>query len=346
MCNGKFYKRFCAIAVSLGVVLSVGQYSYAHSPELLSAEADAKVNPTMTTLGRLCDLYEKDVEYHNSRKEYDEAKKSEDDLLSTRKKLDIILKVSCGMNDKLSCILKKAVLQAASESVPKIVRRTIEDIIIKSATREQGKKANDDSETESSDSSSLSAGDDPDYTRINKNLSLQIKNIVIDRLKEIRGATSEQGKKADSAIQGIKFNGVALKPDVNKVINIDMFDKVYPVGSIYMSVNSVNPSTWMKGTTWVIWGSGRVPVGVNLSDTEFSTVEKTGGEKSVVLGENHLPMGVATDFWRPSGESGAAYGNGEPFWAVAGATHTGRIHTQGHSNLQPYITCYMWKRTS
>lgn len=120
---------------------------------------------------------------------------------------------------------------------------------------------------------------------------------------------------------------------------------VYPIGSILMSVKNTNPSNYLGGT-WVAWGSGRVAVGVNTSDSSFSTVEKTGGEKSVVLGENHLPMGVSTDFWRPSGESGAAYENGDPTWAIAGATHTGRSHSQAHNNLQPYITCYMWKRTA
>lgn len=122
-------------------------------------------------------------------------------------------------------------------------------------------------------------------------------------------------------------------------------DLIYPVGSILMSVKNTNPSNYLGGT-WVSWGQGRVPVGVNTSDSSFSTVEKTGGEKSIVLGENHLPMGVATDFWRPLGESGATYGNGDPTWAIAGATHTGRSHSQGHNNLQPYITCYMWKRTA
>ena len=51
---------------------------------------------------------------------------------------------------------------------------------------------------------------------------------------------------------------------------------IYPVGSIYMSVSPTNPSEYFGGT-WVAWGSGRVPVGLNTSDTNFNTVEKTGG---------------------------------------------------------------------
>lgn len=68
--------------------------------------------------------------------------------------------------------------------------------------------------------------------------------------------------------------------------NNGLVDKIYPVGSIYMSVNNVNPST-IFGGTWETWGSGQVPVGVNTNDTDFNTVEKTGGAKS----ENYTPAG-------------------------------------------------------
>lgn len=43
-----------------------------------------------------------------------------------------------------------------------------------------------------------------------------------------------------------------------------------------MSVNNVNPNKYFGGT-WISWGSGRVPVGVNTGDTNFNVVEKTGG---------------------------------------------------------------------
>lgn len=75
--------------------------------------------------------------------------------------------------------------------------------------------------------------------------------------------------------------------DVGYVKNTDarlsdarIVDLIYPVGSIYMSVNNVNPSTFLGGT-WETWGSGQVPVGVNPNDSDFSIAEKTGGSKSV-----------------------------------------------------------------
>lgn len=46
---------------------------------------------------------------------------------------------------------------------------------------------------------------------------------------------------------------------------LEIFNKVYPVGSIYLSVNSINPSNYIGGT-WVAWGAGRFPMGVDIYD--------------------------------------------------------------------------------
>ena len=63
---------------------------------------------------------------------------------------------------------------------------------------------------------------------------------------------------------------------------------VYPIESILMSVKNTNPSNYLGGT-WVAWGAGRVPVGVNTSDSSFSTVEKTGGKKTHTLTSSEMP---------------------------------------------------------
>lgn len=135
----------------------------------------------------------------------------------------------------------------------------------------------------------------------------------------------------------------------NSVINL-----IYPVGSIYMSVTNANPGTWLVGTTWVAWGSGRVPVGVNTSDSNFNTVEKTGGEKTHTLSTAEMPAhrhalhiagGTTT---RPSAgaiKEGSWSGGVTKYWNDGG--YMENFGDGGaHNNLQPYITCYMWKRTA
>lgn len=77
-------------------------------------------------------------------------------------------------------------------------------------------------------------------------------------------------------------------PERNETGGITL-DKVYPVGSIYISVNdSFNPNDVFPGT-WVSFGKGRTLVGVDTSDLEFQSSEDTGGEKTHVLTVDELP---------------------------------------------------------
>jgi hypothetical protein len=120
----------------------------------------------------------------------------------------------------------------------------------------------------------------------------------------------------------------------------------HPVGSIEINVTNTNPSTYLGGT-WVAWGSGRVPVGVDAEQTEFDTVEETGGAKTHTLTEAQMPThshDVAV-----SGGAGStqycisAYSTSIPAYLCPSSSKGGG---QAHNNLQPYITCYMWKRTA
>jgi hypothetical protein len=58
----------------------------------------------------------------------------------------------------------------------------------------------------------------------------------------------------------------------------------YPVGSIYMNAAvATNPATLLGFGTWVAFGAGRVPVGLNAADSDFNTVEGTGGSKDAII---------------------------------------------------------------
>lgn len=135
-----------------------------------------------------------------------------------------------------------------------------------------------------------------------------------------------------------------------RIFNQAILTTLYPVGSIYMSVNNTNPSTYFGGT-WVEWGSGRVPVGVNTNDSDFNIVEKTGGSKDL---QQHQHNGLA---WNGNqGESislnnGSSTGYSLTYQSglVSGQEQSIQTYPTGtgnSGNLQPYITCYMWKRTA
>ena len=125
-----------------------------------------------------------------------------------------------------------------------------------------------------------------------------------------------------------------------------LFLLMHRVGDIIFSTSDENPST-IYGGTWVAWGKGQVPVGVDTSDSDFNTVEKTGGEKEHTLTVDEMPS-HKHDFGQQFTGMPVSSGN-YGYYMIAG-TQTDVIKNTGgnqpHNNLQPYITCYMWKRTA
>ena len=112
--------------------------------------------------------------------------------------------------------------------------------------------------------------------------------------EEIAKELAELKLKVESNTNNINSNKNELNDKINSnkaeletKINSN-FDKIYPVGSIYISTSSTNPST-IYGGTWERYAQGKTLVSVNESETEFSTVNKTGGEKTHTLTVNEMP---------------------------------------------------------
>lgn len=206
---------------------------------------------------------------------------------------------------------------------------------------------------------------------------------------------SELDTKVDktTTIAGINLQDNITVAELVDALKIKMLKIENPVGHIRMETTNTNPATYLGFGTWVLWGSGRVPVGVDKSDTSFNTVEKTGGAKTVNTLHSHIiashnhggNTGSTTltinqipahthDIWQTSGGSTqSAYANslsGRTVWsrdlrnvpdfskskgggeghrhtiASSGQQTTSTVGNGFFSLLQPYITCYMWKRTA
>jgi hypothetical protein len=141
----------------------------------------------------------------------------------------------------------------------------------------------------------------------------------------------------------------------------------YPVGSIYINAtSSTNPATLLGFGTWVAFGAGRVPVGLDASNAAFDTAEETGGSADAIT-VSHTHTATVTDpghkhevSWAQRNEGGATGRQYYmPFDSAGGFTDVGvnskvtgisvSNSTTGSSgtnaNLQPYIVVRMWKRT-
>lgn len=75
-----------------------------------------------------------------------------------------------------------------------------------------------------------------------------------------------------------------------------ILDYFYPVGTIYesTSLTTVADIENKFGGTWEVFGAGRVLIGVDSSDTDFNTVNTTGGEKVHTLTINETPKHTHT----------------------------------------------------
>ena len=167
------------------------------------------------------------------------------------------------------------------------------------------------------------------------------------------------------------INGKALTGNITLTVEdigtSAIFLASHPVGSLFETTVSTNPGA-LYGGTWAAWGGGRVPVGVNTADNDFNTVEKTGGKKTerheFKIGyKGYYGTAVGSDdnmiqAYKYSTSSYGTYAYEGSTQAsvnagiqastntrdVAQASSTG--DTSETSIVQPYITCYIWKRTT
>lgn len=124
-----------------------------------------------------------------------------------------------------------------------------------------------------------------------------------------------------------------------------MLDNVYPVGSIYMSVNNTDPAT-LFGGTWA-----KIKDRFLLAAGDTYNAGTTGGEASHVLTENEMPSHrhnfMSELFWSAADGGWASFRTG-----TQTQVSTANLRTDyagggtAHNNMPPYLTVYMWQRTA
>ena len=67
------------------------------------------------------------------------------------------------------------------------------------------------------------------------------------------------------------------------------FTKIFPVGTIYTTVNKDFDPNVTFGGTWERYAKGRTLVGVDTNDVSFNAGEKTGGTQTTTLGIGNIP---------------------------------------------------------
>lgn len=126
---------------------------------------------------------------------------------------------------------------------------------------------------------------------------------------------------------------------------VNLLDIVYPVGSIYQSMNKTSPADVIGGT-WT-----QIKTFLYGADT----ANKTGGEATHTLIIDEMPShqhgivvavingGNATQYRTLFATNSPAWNNGNPDLNNAARSPGGG---KAHNNLPPYTTCFIWYRTA
>lgn len=199
----------------------------------------------------------------------------------------------------------------------------------------------------------------------------------------INDITFEYGKANKTEIKDIRTIGASVEEISNNIKYIDkkisdLLNMFYPVGSVYETMESSFDPNKKWGGTWERI-KGRVLVGVDENDSDFNTTEKIGGEKTHKLSVSEMPShshsasekslkggvnnisGQDETWGLTSSGIFSNWGDTNGFYSTLkktttnykdgfylDATHTHTIGNTGggnvHNNLQPYVTCFIWKR--
>jgi len=186
---------------------------------------------------------------------------------------------------------------------------------------------------------------------VSSNLTVDADTLHVDAANDRVGVNT---KNPDASLHLVGNAYVSGDLDIAGNLGSSLVNLIYPIGAVYISVNSTDPGTIWSGTTWVAFGAGRTLVGIDGGDASFNSVEETGGAKTHTLTTAQLPAHYHSyyDQWYSLHpyllwSSAAPQNLGGPSTFQSQGRNTGNAGSgSSHNILQPYIVTYMWKRTA
>ena len=121
------------------------------------------------------------------------------------------------------------------------------------------------------------------------------------------------------------WDSITGKPSAFPPSSSDLLNKIYPVGSIYMSINNVSPQAFIGGTweqiknRWLVGAGDEYAVGTYGGNAVHSHTQR------MIFTANYA-------------------GNNGLMYTAGGTTPTDVIYTGETRSVPPYYAVYMWKR--
>ena len=198
------------------------------------------------------------------------------------------------------------------------------------------------------------------YTSVKREATLPTVAVTMDFYKDgdgiAMGKVSEQGDLLDVAwnqrvrknltVDGTITTNGSLSVGALTVSGKTLLNLIYPVGSIYMSVNSTSPAALFGGT----WAQLKDRFLIGAGDTYSNGA--TGGEATHTLSVDEIPShNHSYGVYDASSTASLAINHMAAYCGVQNGTGWGShtLYTGGgeaHNNMPPYLAVYMWKRTA
>ena len=134
-----------------------------------------------------------------------------------------------------------------------------------------------------------------------------------------------------------------------QIDGVNIFNAIYPVGSIYMNVTLVDPAT-LFGGTW-----SRLEDRFLLAAGQTYQAGDVGGEATHLLTTDEMPSHRHVGIYGGNGERKGGYGSTGTHTGILNENTTTEYETfttgytggsQAHNNMPPYLVVYMWQRIS
>lgn len=251
------------------------------------------------------------------------------------------------------------------------------DLAAKATTAENANNANNSSVANKLGTSTVGSATKPVYINngVASAVSVDLSTLAPKASPGLTGTPTAPTANVDTNNTQIATCGFVRNAIAKFAPMLDTMKKIYPVGSIYISTVSTNPATLFGFGTWEAMPAGRVLLAQGKSDWG-TTYEagSSGGEAThqLTVGELAEHFHLATtntneghthtlSLRQRHGSNGgggrASYGDGDVWGGtVVGTTNNSGNHTHtitvnntgdgnAHNNMQPYYTCYMWRRT-
>lgn len=154
-----------------------------------------------------------------------------------------------------------------------------------------------------------------------------------------------------SKVSGAALTSLTSIPSAAGAIPVINLQALYPVGTIYMNASvATNPGTLFGFGTWVAI-EGYVVAGYKSGDANFGTAGGTVGAATVTLtaAQSGVPAHTHTIPTQTTTNGGGAGDIYHSASATTGNKVTGASSAanaaEAHSNIQPTLVAYVWKRT-